>query len=310
MSLFQELLKLEEQGIDLIEILGQDSHLSSPLELQDVVRTLRRESDLYVELLYMLTHRRFPAAQARTLWQAIQKNKRRMEDGLGRAVLFRVAAADYLHAKSGILKGIRILAKPEMDQLLSYVHVDEVTSVFSRRYFNEALASEVQRARRYGSSMSLLVLDLDNFKDVNENYGHVEGDTVLRQTGRLIRDSTRQTDLVCRYGGDEFAVILPETHNSEAYTLAERIRTSIGRIVMAPAVTEISNGPLSGEDLEPADRDRVTLSASIGGATFPGDCDEGDELVRVADRLCLEAKRLGKNRIRMSGANGKPESWS
>src|SRR4029453_889968 len=110
-------------------------------------------------------------------------------------------------SRSGILRQVRLIAKPEFESFLSYVNVDEVTGVFNRRYFNDVLAHEVRRARRYSSELSLLVLDLDDFKRVNDVGGPVEGDATLRRVGRLLRETTRQTDSVCRYGGDEFAVV-------------------------------------------------------------------------------------------------------
>jgi diguanylate cyclase (GGDEF)-like protein len=297
MSLFERMRKLEEQGIDLIEILGQDECLRSPGDLKAIIEQFSNNGDnLYIELLYFLTHRRFSQAESRALWGAILKHRKRMEVGLGRKVRFRVAALDYLSSRTSLLKSVRLLAKPEMDALLSFVVVDEVSLVYNRRYFNQSLSQEVQRARRYGSALTLLVLDLDNFKTVNDRFGHLEGDSALRQVGRLLRESTRSTDAVCRYGGDEFAILLPETTNSEAFTLAERIRQSVGRIVLRPAAALPGDGAKGGDDGA-----EFVLSASIGGATFPVDCDEAEELVRKADALCLNAKRQGKNRICMSG---------
>ncbi|HZN56525.1 MAG TPA: GGDEF domain-containing protein [Planctomycetota bacterium] len=317
MSFFKELQALEDQGIDLIEVLGQDRHLESPEALVKIISQLGREGEsLYSELLYYLTYRRFDAEQAETLWRAIMKHKARMGEALARKVTFRVAALDYLSSRSGILRQVRLIAKPEFESFLSYVNVDEVTGVFNRRYFNDVLAHEVRRARRYSSELSLLVLDLDDFKRVNDVGGHVEGDATLRRVGRLLRETTRQTDSVCRYGGDEFAVVLPETGNAEAFTLAERIRKTAMKVSIVacpelqkwPAQAAAAAGGASAEpyrsSTESAANGGAALTLSVGGATYPGDCDEAEELVALADQLCLDAKRRGKNQVRMSAAGG------
>ncbi len=303
MSLFEELRQLEDQGIDLIEILGQDAFLNSPADLQAILAKLWKSGEnLYVELLYFLTHRRFSPAQAEAIWQAILKHKRKMEEQLGRKMRFRVAALDYLYAKASLLKGVRVIGRPELEVLLSFVNIDEVTTVYNRRYFNQMLAAEVQRARRYGSPLSLLILDLDNFKQINDRLGHLEGDSALRQVARLLKENTRQPpDAVCRFGGDEFAVILPETSNSEAYSLAERIRRAVGRLVLHPRMKDEAAHRPGLEAQQDRPDEEAALAVSIGGATFPSDCEEAEELVRIADRLCLAAKLEGKNRIRMTG---------
>jgi GGDEF domain-containing protein len=306
MSYFKELQELEDQGIDLIEVLGQDRHLESPDALQKVIQQLARSGDsLYSELLYYLTYRRFSAEQAESVWRGVMKHKHRMSEALGRKVSFRVAALDYLTSRNIILRNVRIIAKPEFEGILSYVNRDEVTSVHNRRYFNDVLGQEVHRARRYGNPLSLLILDIDDFKRVNDTRGHLEGDAVLRKVGRILRDNTRQTDIVCRYGGDEFAVLLPETNGSDAYTLAERIRKAPSRLGLGGAPgskprplgpRELGRGSGEEEGLEP-------LTFSIGGATYPTDCEEAEELVALADQMCLDAKRKGKNRVSMSEGN-------
>jgi len=279
MSYFKELQDLEDQGIDLIEVLGQDKHLDSPETLQKIIAQLARSGDnLYSELLYYLTHRRFSPEQAESLWRAVMKHKGRMSEALGRKVSFRVAALDYLSSRNVVLRQVRLIAKPEFESFLSYVNVDELTAVYNRRYFNEAIAQEIHRARRYGSLLSLLILDLDNFKPINDTLGHLEGDFILRKVGRLLRDNTRQTDFVCRYGGDEFAVILPETKSSEAFTLAERIRKAAARLSHGPLPGEKDRRPRSLRDrqalLNASQEAQLALTFSIDGATFPSDCDE------------------------------------
>ncbi len=300
MTLSRELRELEDQGIDLVDILGQDRHLSSPEDLRAIIRNLgHAEEDLHAELLRFLTHRSFPSDQAAGIWRAILRHKRRLSERLGRPVRFRVAALDYFCEKGDQLRGARLIARPELQGLLLHVDVDEVTGVYNRRYFNERLAAEINRARRYSSILSLLILDLDDFKRVNDDLGHVRGDALLRCVGRTLDASVRETDAVCRFGGDEFAVLLPETSNSEAYTLAERIRSAVGEAALAE-MRGGASGTVVGRLFATEER-TPELGVCIGGATFPADCDEAEELVTLADRLCLDAKRSGKNAVRMSG---------
>ena len=285
MSFFAQLRQLEDQGIDLVEILGQDRHLDSPGQLQEILALLSRNAEsLYAELLYYLTYRRFAAEEAEQIWNSVMERKREMEAGLGRPVSFRVAAVDCLSEQLETFRGIHILGRPEFEAILSYVNVDEVSGVYSRRYFNAELVRELTRARRYASAMSLLLIDLDSFKSINDSLGHVEGDVLLRQVGRMLQDTTREADSVCRFGGDEFAVILPETSTEEAFATAERIRAATRKL-------RVSDG--NGAQRE--------LTMSIGGATFPGDGKDVGELVASADQMCLEAKRAGKDTTRIRG---------
>lgn len=287
MSFFEEFRQLEERGIDLIEILGQDRHLESPGALQEIIALLSRSAEsLYSELLYYLSYRRFPADEAEKIWASIMAHKRQLQAQLGRDVAFRVAALDWLGA-AGILCGVHLVARAEFEAVLSYVNIDEVSGVFSRRYFNAQLARELTRARRYGSPLSLLLIDLDSFKSINDSLGHVEGDLILRKVGRVLEDSTRDADSVCRFGGDEFAVLLPETSSRDSLATAERIRASCARIKVPREASEFRS-----------------LTLSIGGATFPTDCEEAEELIALADRMCLDAKRAGKDCTRLVGRRG------
>ena len=322
MSCYEELRELEEQGIDLVELLGQDRHLASPEDLQEMVSRLSHcFEDLHSELLYFLTCRRFPAEQARSFWNAIVKHKRRMASSLDRPVSFRVAALDYLTSRNVVLRGVRLIARPEFESFLSYVNIDEVSSVYNRRYFHQVLKDEFHRARRYGMPLSLLILDLDGFKAINDAYGHMEGDIVLRKLGRLLKDSTRQADSVCRYGGDEFALVLPQTSGDDAKCMAERIRKATASLTIHEeaesssvlwAKTFQGSVPASGARGRPSvpvgpGTDDLVVTVSIGGATYPGRCDELEELIALADQNCLEAKRAGKDRVHMSEGEG---DWS
>ena len=163
---------------------------------------------------------------------------------------------------------------------------DDLTGLSNRRRFQEALGTEVERARRFGQGLGLMMLDIDDFKVVNDTYGHQQGDMVLREVGRVVRETTREIDEPARYGGEELAVVLPGTDLEGAYQLAERVREGIESLAF----------DFPGRD-EP-----MRMTASVGVAALPDSADDARGLVAAADEALYVAKRGGKNRTMRAGA--------
>src|SRR6266511_5628255 len=171
---------------------------------------------------------------------------------------------------------------------------DALTSLKNRRFFDERLHEEFRRAQRYGDYLSLIMIDLDHFKQVNDRFGHPVGDTVLREAAALIRASIRDPDICARYGGEEFTVILPKTHMSGALAVAERIWRELGtkEYVIPPSGAPISPAA------DAASTCTVQVTASIGIAFYPSkDITTGELLLRFADQALYQAKRAGRNTI-------------
>lgn len=160
---------------------------------------------------------------------------------------------------------------------------DPLTGLGNARCFHQQLDQELKRAMRYGHPVSLLMIDSDSLKSINDQFGHAVGDQHIRQLAQVVRESLRSTDLAARYAGDEFMVILPETALSGAVQLAERIRQGVEQI-------ELSVG--SG---------RVHTTVSIGVASFPSQAAGSDDLIRIADSAMYLAKQGGKNRVAPAG---------
>jgi diguanylate cyclase (GGDEF)-like protein len=156
---------------------------------------------------------------------------------------------------------------------------DSLTELANRWTFDEELALEWRRAERVGDPLALILLDLDNFKTINDTQGHQAGDEVLRQVGQVLSASVRQVDLAARYGGEEFAVIVPETDLEGALDLAERLR-----------------GALESQEIELQNGARLTVTGSLGAAV-KGDLPSSERLVAAADKALYDAKRGGKNRV-------------
>jgi diguanylate cyclase (GGDEF)-like protein len=161
---------------------------------------------------------------------------------------------------------------------------DELTGLSNNRRFRELIAKEASRASRFGHELSLVMLDIDDFKQVNDTYGHLQGDAVLRSVAGVLDEESRGVDEPARYGGEEFAVALPETGLDGALELAERVRARI----------EAKRVPMV--DGEGA----LSVTASLGAATMPGSATDAETLIAAADAALYEAKRAGKNRV--SGA--------
>jgi two-component system, cell cycle response regulator len=160
-------------------------------------------------------------------------------------------------------------------------HTDGLTELYNYRFFHRYLSVELNRAQRFNRALSLIMADLDHFKAYNDIYGHQAGDQALRQLGGLLRRSSRSYDLVARYGGDEFALILPETTKQRAGEVAERVRLG----VQTATVEGAPQGPGG------------YFTVSLGIATFPDDATEQSDLIRKADLALYQAKSRGRNRI-------------
>jgi diguanylate cyclase (GGDEF)-like protein len=187
-----------------------------------------------------------------------------------------VAIVDFVAEFMGGL----IKRRLEVEEL---IFVDQTSQIHNRRYFDEQLVREIERCRRTGNPMALLIGDIDDFKQVNDTMGHAAGDSVLRQVGRILTENARQLDIVARYGGEEFAVILPSVTRGTALAVAERMRSTVAR-----------HRFITGTDVRPT----CDLTISFGGALHPLDAKSKTDLIDKADRIALyEAKRQGKNRV-------------
>lgn len=158
--------------------------------------------------------------------------------------------------------------------------IDGLTGVFNKRYFLEALEKEMSRAQRYGRPLSILMFDIDHFKRVNDNYGHLAGDYVLQALARLISTRARREEIFARYGGEEFVILLPETQNDGAMELAEQLRKRVASYTFV----------FEGEE--------IPVTVSIGVATIQGDGISETELIRRADEKLYQAKAEGRNCVR------------
>ncbi len=163
--------------------------------------------------------------------------------------------------------------------------VDALTGLGNRRVFDDRLAEEAARTRRYAKPVSLLMIDVDGFKRINDTYGHPVGDDVLCALGQVIRDHVRETDSATRYGGDEFAIILPETDKTRAYAVAEKLRAAIGERAFG--------APVTGQE-------GFVVSVSIGVATASGQDVDVVALLEAADRALYQAKQAGRDQVRLS----------
>lgn len=209
--------------------------------------------------------------------------------------VMRLGAHDYI-TKPFHLERVRFLAQralekrrllqaaAERDSYRRLSQLDSMTGAHNRRAFDELLSAEISRCRRFGRPLSLLMLDLDDLKAINDSHGHQAGDVVLREVVSTLKKSVRYHDIVARYGGDEFAIILVETGKAESVVTASR----------AVNLVATQSHPDRGIDVTP----RHTTTISIGVSSYPSDAQDEDELIREADRALYAAKASGGNCVR------------
>jgi len=167
-----------------------------------------------------------------------------------------------------------------VERVRQLAYIDGLTGIFNRRYFEMRIAEEMERARRYSTSLAVIMLDIDHFKRLNDEFGHLLGDEVLRQVSSVLSQQLRKIDVVCRYGGEEFAVLLPQTTAEQAFSVAEKLRREVAGYRF-PGVPRA-----------------VTISA--GAAAHPLHGATRDEVVKAADAALYSAKQAGRNCVRVA----------
>jgi len=244
--------------------------------LEEFERKKDKGDPLYSSLLFLLTHLNFTERQATGHWKRVVAHREEMRSALGRDPGLRVAILDYFVNVSRDLRNPKVIEIAMYERTERSAVSDGLTGLFNHAYFLQALRQEVLRSKRHGLRAALLLLDLDDFKRVNDERGHVEGDRVLMKAAAILRDSVREIDVAARYGGEEFAVLLPDTSRLGAFVVAERIRQRI-------------------EERFARARTPVTISGGI--AVFPDDAGTPADLIVQADAGLYGAKAAGKNRI-------------
>jgi diguanylate cyclase (GGDEF)-like protein len=156
---------------------------------------------------------------------------------------------------------------------------DELTKLYNHRYFLRSLERELKRAKRYSDELTLLMIDVDHFKNYNDTWGHLKGNVVLKTVAEILGHSARESDIVARYGGEEFSIIISQAEEGQVLTVAERIRQ------------EVYNHPFPGEEKQPGGK----LTISVGLAIFPLDANESISLIECADLALYRSKALGRN---------------
>jgi GGDEF domain-containing protein len=195
--------------------------------LEEFERKRGQGDPLYSSLLYLLTHLNFTERQATRHWKKVVAHRDVLRAAIGRDPGLRVAILDYFVNVSRELKNPKVIELAIYERTERSAVTDGLTGLYNHAFFLQALRQEVLRSKRHGLRAALLLLDLDNFKRVNDERGHVEGDRVLMKAAAVVREGVREIDVAARYGGEEFAVLLPDTSRLGASDVAERNRRRI-----------------------------------------------------------------------------------
>lgn len=231
--------------------------------------------DLYVKLLFYITHQIFSEKDSKHLWDEILDHKKRISTILGRNIEITVATLDYLTNIKKEIKNPKLIGEAFIGKIAEISSIDTLTKLYTRQYLFLKLNEELIRYRRYKTTFSILMMDIDDFKKINDSSGHQKGDEVLNKFGSILETSKRELDICARYGGEEFLMLLPHTGVIEAKKIAERLRVIV-------------------EDNFKTD---CNLTISIGITNCPEHSTVLTTLINLADEHLYQSKSMGKNRV-------------
>ncbi len=278
MELREQLLKVREKIIGLLnqEDVASDVFLD---QLKNLEKT--HHVQVYAMVLLILTHLNLDEMEAKNHIIKILDHRKEMQKKLKRDIGLRVTALDYFLNIDKKLSNPKVIEFSLYEKTEKSALTDWLTGLHNQRFFRIYFQKEMQRARRYKFPLSLFFLDIDDFKDINDQYGHLFGDVVLKEAAKIIQKNVRDSDVSFRYGGEEFAVILPETTRMGAYIVAERIRKGVEEW--------FKKVELVGKHLN------LTISGGI--SVYPDDALSFTEMIEKADKALYHSKAEGKNRI-------------
>ncbi len=237
--------------------------------------------DIFPHLIFTTAHLEFKKRTAKKHWRAVLKHWEFLRKSIKREIDFRVALLDYFIDVNRRITNPKIIEIKIFQKTQQETLVDELTQLYNYRYFDQALEHELVRANRYHAPLSLVIFDVDDFKHYNDTNGHMAGNRALAKLAQIFKSSIRDVDILCRYGGEEFALILPETNKEGAWVISERIRKKVLRHKFPK------------EELQPL----KDFSISGGVATLHVDAETGGDLMHKADQALYRAKARGKNMI-------------
>ncbi|MFW6134349.1 MAG: phosphoenolpyruvate--protein phosphotransferase [Elusimicrobiota bacterium] len=265
-------------GMALIEVLSGDRYGTS-LE-RDYLSKLKQEcgEDFYSDVIYFLTHVNLrEKAKAKKVFDKILDHRKEINRKLGRNVGVQVAAVDYLKNVEKMLKRPTIIEEKKARDIANVAVKDEATKSFDRKMLFHDLDKEINQTRRYGTIFSILFIDVDNLKDINDTYGHLLGDKLLQKVSETLRNNIRSTDDVYRYAGDEFAVLLPKADLMVSEKVASKLVQAVDNI-----------------DIETKTQEHVSTTVSIGMASFNNDnIGDTDFILETVDKSLYKAKESG-----------------
>jgi diguanylate cyclase (GGDEF)-like protein len=233
-----------------------------------------------------ISHLDLRESQCLQLWDEMLTRRRELSDRLGRPVSLKTALVDVL-ASAGLFRVPILIEYDDLKKLQLNAVTDPLTGLYNRRLFGEAFEKELNRARRYGLPLGLVVLDLHRFKEVNDKHGHPRGDDVLRAAATTLKSALRTSDSAFRIGGDEFALLLPQTDAAQALALSRRVETVFAEMLQPLQLS-------------------VSVSMDHGVATFPQDGEQADQLIRVADERLYRLKHANHRKAADSATRTAP----
>ena len=173
-----------------------------------------------------------------------------------------------------------LIKSRDFEQQYMLATTDGLTELYNHRYFQEQIRMQVEQSKRYSNNFSLIIIDIDFFKKFNDTFGHQSGDAVLRQVAQTLKKNVRATDIVCRYGGEEMSIILPNTTKDEAFATAQKICNRVAEKTFK----------LTGNN-------ETHVTISLGVSTFPFDGDTAPKIIEAADKKLYNAKNNGRNQV-------------